>query len=241
MRRTNENQKGITLIALIITVIVMLILAGVSLNALIGDNGLITNAQAASFKSAIAKYLEDAQTYLVALEADNVQADTEGAKKYFYAGDTSSSGNQTYKTRFLDVSSLVGADKIQNTEWEAFTEMTDPYHRSHLAIEEGDLTWFADTENDQEIAWCLQLGLKVFVIGRGYITQSGGYQTGSSGGYGNTVGDGTEIVPSGVWCNAPDLSSGWNTGATYYVTYTSLDSDGRPTDLIYNDAPSRLV
>lgn len=33
-----KKNSGITLIALIITVIVMLILAGVSLNALVGDN-----------------------------------------------------------------------------------------------------------------------------------------------------------------------------------------------------------
>ena len=42
-----KNKKGITLIALIITIIVLLILAGVSLNAIVGDNGIITNAMKA--------------------------------------------------------------------------------------------------------------------------------------------------------------------------------------------------
>lgn len=49
-----KSRRGITLIALIITVIVMLILAGVSLNAIIGDNGIITNAQTANIKSGMA-------------------------------------------------------------------------------------------------------------------------------------------------------------------------------------------
>ena len=40
-----KNKNGITLIALVISIIVMLILAGVSLNATIGDNGIITQAQ----------------------------------------------------------------------------------------------------------------------------------------------------------------------------------------------------
>ena len=44
-----KNKKGITLIALIITIIVLLILAGVSLNAIVGDNGIITNAMNANF------------------------------------------------------------------------------------------------------------------------------------------------------------------------------------------------
>ena len=35
-----RNNKGITLIALIITVIVMLILAGVAINLTIGENGI---------------------------------------------------------------------------------------------------------------------------------------------------------------------------------------------------------
>lgn len=40
-----RNQKGITLIALVITIIVLLILAGVAIAMLTGDNGIITNAQ----------------------------------------------------------------------------------------------------------------------------------------------------------------------------------------------------
>ncbi len=39
-----NNSKGITLIALVITIIVLLILAGVSIAMLTGDNGLLTKA-----------------------------------------------------------------------------------------------------------------------------------------------------------------------------------------------------
>ena len=39
-----KNQKGITLIALVITIIVLLILAGVSIAMLTGDNGILTQA-----------------------------------------------------------------------------------------------------------------------------------------------------------------------------------------------------
>ena len=44
-----KNKKGITLIALVVTVVVLIILAGVSINAVLGDNGIIKKAnQAAS-------------------------------------------------------------------------------------------------------------------------------------------------------------------------------------------------
>ena len=46
MERLNINKnKGITLIALIITIIVLLILAGVSIAMLTGENGILTQAQ----------------------------------------------------------------------------------------------------------------------------------------------------------------------------------------------------
>ena len=40
-----KKDKGITLIALIVTIIVLLILAGVSIAMLTGQNGILTQAQ----------------------------------------------------------------------------------------------------------------------------------------------------------------------------------------------------
>ena len=45
MNKKLRNKKGITLIALIITVIILLILSGIVLNALRGQTGLINFAQ----------------------------------------------------------------------------------------------------------------------------------------------------------------------------------------------------
>lgn len=36
-----KSKKGITLVALVVTIVVLLILAGVSINAVLGDNGII--------------------------------------------------------------------------------------------------------------------------------------------------------------------------------------------------------
>ena len=47
MKEFLKQKKGITLIALVITIIVLLILAGVSIAMLTGDNGIITQAQRA--------------------------------------------------------------------------------------------------------------------------------------------------------------------------------------------------
>ena len=43
----NSRQKGITLIALVVTIVVLIILATVSILAVFGDNGIIARAQTA--------------------------------------------------------------------------------------------------------------------------------------------------------------------------------------------------
>ena len=53
-----KNQKGITLIALVITIIVLLILAGVSIAMLTGPNGLLTRAEDAGDASKVAEAVE---------------------------------------------------------------------------------------------------------------------------------------------------------------------------------------
>lgn len=46
-----KNQKGITLIALVVTIIVLLILAGVSIAMLTGQNGILNRATESSWKT----------------------------------------------------------------------------------------------------------------------------------------------------------------------------------------------
>lgn len=48
--KKNKQENGITLIALVVTIVVLLILAGVSINALFDENGLIKKAQDAQNK-----------------------------------------------------------------------------------------------------------------------------------------------------------------------------------------------
>ena len=53
-----KSSRGITLIALIITIIVLLILAGVSISMVVGENGILNRAQEASEKTKFASEKE---------------------------------------------------------------------------------------------------------------------------------------------------------------------------------------
>ena len=63
MKRNFKDTKGITLIALVITIIVLLILAGVSIAMLTSDNGIITNAQKSKISTTFSTYKEEVELY----------------------------------------------------------------------------------------------------------------------------------------------------------------------------------
>ena len=54
-----RNQKGITLVALVITIIVLLILAGVSISLVLGNNGVLTQASEAVITNETATIKQD--------------------------------------------------------------------------------------------------------------------------------------------------------------------------------------
>ena len=70
MEKFKRNQKGITLIALIVTIIVLLILAGISITTLTGENGLITRTTGAVEKKKEAAALEEVKLAMEAVKID---------------------------------------------------------------------------------------------------------------------------------------------------------------------------
>lgn len=75
-------QDGITLIALIITIIILLILAGVTINFVLGDNGLFKTAKEAGEKYNEAGAREKLETVLVSLQADKFTNPKYNEKEY---------------------------------------------------------------------------------------------------------------------------------------------------------------
>ena len=56
-----KDNKGITLVALVVTIIVLIILAGISINLVLGDNGIITIARKAKENTELARIEEETQ------------------------------------------------------------------------------------------------------------------------------------------------------------------------------------
>lgn len=71
MKIEQKNQNGITLIALVITIIVLLILAGVTIATLTGDNGILTRANQAKEKTEEAGDIEKIRLAMTTVEMFN--------------------------------------------------------------------------------------------------------------------------------------------------------------------------
>ena len=80
-----KNKKGITLVALVVTIVVLLILAGVSINLVLGNNGIIAKAKEAETKSA-----EASQNDLIGM--NKLTQQLEGVLNENGGGNTGESG-----------------------------------------------------------------------------------------------------------------------------------------------------
>lgn len=66
-----KNTKGITLIVLVITIIVLLILAGISIATLTGQNGILSRANDAKKDTQIAEVKERSKTDILGVQSEN--------------------------------------------------------------------------------------------------------------------------------------------------------------------------
>ena len=78
-----REQKGITLIALVITIIVLLILAGVSIAMLTGENGILTKATQSTEETAKGEATEAVKLAVSTVKADMLDSTKNTADKTY--------------------------------------------------------------------------------------------------------------------------------------------------------------
>ena len=119
------NNKGITLIALVITIIVLLILAGVSIAMLTGQNGILTQASNSKDKTTAAEIAERVNVELNAQlsramageafdDATTIQSNIGTLKGCTVVADTSKADELTI--------TVSGADNLLNSKVATLTK-----------------------------------------------------------------------------------------------------------------------
>ena len=116
MNNLNKNT-GITLIALVVTIIVLLILAGISISMLTGQNGIINRTAEAKEKTNDANDLEYLQVKAYEAMTEYYAKNNSGAENEFILGELGkvegietnvSQGTIKYNGKTYDVSEVLG-------------------------------------------------------------------------------------------------------------------------------------
>ena len=84
IRKLKQN-KGITLIALVVTIIVLLILAGISIQMLVGEGGILTNAKEASSETKKSTAKERIELEIAEAVLEDKELTAEGLNKKLVA------------------------------------------------------------------------------------------------------------------------------------------------------------
>ena len=100
----NKQERGITLVALVVTIVVLLILAGISLNLVLGQNGIISRAQDArnqttegqvNTEKAVNALTDEMEDLISENENSNYDPTADGVvipEGYYYVGGTKAKG-----------------------------------------------------------------------------------------------------------------------------------------------------
>ncbi len=117
-----KGNRGITLIALVITIIVLLILAGISIATLTGENGVLTKANTAKEQTEIADTIERVRVEILGTQAENKNGDitktqfVEILGDYFDSVPTEENLPEDLTTLILTTKTKYGSHNIKISE-----------------------------------------------------------------------------------------------------------------------------
>ena len=136
-----EQNKAITLVALVITIIILLILSGVTIASLSGENGIITNAIKAKKMTTLSQCKEEYEMFIT----EEMIKNNKFQKTSLAAGET----NLIYNTQKPDETGNIYTimPSLKNNEYS-----------QKLEIIKGDL--LLNTKDPKEIELAKSIGIK---------------------------------------------------------------------------------
>ena len=172
----NKRRKGISLIVLVITILVMLILSGVVIVSL-SKNNPVEKAKEATFKQDIKSLIEEYTLYL-----SNKIAEVPGFN---------------HRTLYANKTSLIYADMDPNekdkTILDIIKSLKGSKYEDNLEIIQGEI--FYKGKDSKYIKWLNELGVKIYNLDSAEIIIENGELVSVSP---NISGVGTLVIPEGV-------------------------------------------
>ena len=101
-----NNIEGVTLVALVVTIIVLIILAGVSINFILGDNGIVAKAK-------LAKEQTEKATLNEQISLNETYKYLEGMEENIYTNSISNEESETEKSKYNELKTEIDSLKEQ--------------------------------------------------------------------------------------------------------------------------------
>ena len=222
MKDNKEKSRGITLIALVITIIILLLLAGVTISAIV-NGGLITRAKEAKFKQKMAEFRDETNTY-VAWQLTSWQMDG--------TLDTSTEKINAGEILKDAIDKEIVTDITKNdvtTNIEDVIKGISKSDKNLVVVYKGELCYVSSDKNknnDKQVKWCNEMGIKVleYKEPEGIVVKNGKY----------------ELV-NGLYLCTPKLDEGFKSDRTRYLEVNSQGNltpgkwiDQNPTESWYD-------
>lgn len=107
-----KENKGVTLVALVITIIVLLILAGVTLSMVIGNNGIFTKANDASNKTSLSAATDAVRMALLETQTSAYTANNNYTSDFEVKKLAEDATKDGYAKTFVDSMKTSGYNKV---------------------------------------------------------------------------------------------------------------------------------
>ena len=152
-----SNKSGVTLIALVITIIVLLLLAGVTVYTFLGKNGIMAKTDEAKFKHKMSAIAEQWKLYVADCVAEDLgQTDI----KQLFAGTV---GEGVIYDIIADEEIEMDVGLIKDIR-KLLNEVTEVEEKFTMAFE-GELYYVSRNtieNNAQQVQWCKEIGIKIW-------------------------------------------------------------------------------
>ena len=165
----SKKMSGITLIALIITIIILLILAGIAISV-IGENGLFTRAKEASFKTKMSEYTEKTNLYVSWQITETMNTDTSKIN----------SGEVLKEAIDQEIVTDITKDDVSVSIDDVIEDISNK-DKKFIVIYKGEMCYVSNKEidnNEKQVKWCKELGIKIleYISPEGIVVKNGKYE-----------------------------------------------------------------
>ncbi len=217
MKNKLKNKLGITLIALVITIIILLILAGVTISGIV-NGGLTTRAKEAEFKTRMAEYRDSTNTYVSWQVMENMDSNT----------DKINSGEVLKDAIDKEIVTDIKKEDV-TTNIEDILKDIKKSDKEIVVVYKGELYYVSNDKiknNEKQVKWCNDIGIKVleYKEPEGIVVKTGKY----------------ELV-NGVYLCTPKLDEGFKSDRTRYLEVNNQGNltpgnwiDENPTESWYD-------